>query len=222
MRKSITNIWIGAFFLLLTLSGLQNNLKAQTMEPPIPIEFLFGNKQMHFQMMMKKTFAPDSRLGFFTIATYSVQNQDFSDVDITIPVLIYYNFWKGFSAVVGTSLNSLTGFSPQVGIQHNYASRQILAVTVASININTGCDLNILGIYEYKPPINETWSLYNRVQFMYNFSMKKGTHNRSYLNLRTGVKRKSLTFGFGANLDQYGPYKTYADNYGVFIMREFR
>lgn len=203
--------------LLITGVSLPITLQAQTHKVPVPIELFFGDQQLSFEMVVKKQFAPESRLGFFSVATFSAEYNDLSDVDITIPAHIYYTFWKGFSVIGGGSANSVVGFSPYAGFQHNFASRQILAVTVASFSLNTENDFKIFGLYEYKPPINEKWSFYTRLQFIYNTSLKEGTHNRSYLYLRAGVKRESIMFGLGANLDQYGPYKTFEDNYGVFV-----
>lgn len=216
IRKSRIGVLIFGMFVLL------NHVQAQAPKPPLPAEIFFGNEQLYFQLVVKKSFTPESRLGFFTVATYSALYADLSDVNITLPAHLYYNFWKGFSAVGGAAINSVVGFSPYAGFQHNYASRKVLAVTVASFYLNADNDFKVFGLYEYKPPINETWSFYSRLQFIYNTSLKEGSHNRSYLYLRAGLKRKSFIFGLGANLDQYGPFKDFEDNYGVFVRWEFR
>ena len=156
-------------------------------------------------------------MGIFTIATYSADYADLSDVNITMPMHLFYKVWKGFSVTGGSSVNSVIGFSPYAGLQHNYVSRKFLAVTVPSLSLDGESDFKIFGLYEYKPPLNEIWSFYSRLQFIYNTSLKEESHNRSYLYLRAGVKWKSLAFGLGANLDRYGPHKEFQDNYGLFI-----
>lgn len=206
-----------SIMLLLTLVSLPITLKAQAHKVPVPIEVFFGDHQLYFEMVVAKQFAPESRLGFFTVATFSAEYNDLSDVDITIPAHLFYTFWKGFSVIGGGSANSVAGFAPYTGFQHTFASRQILAVTEASFYLNSENDFKIFGIYEFKPPINEKWSFYTRLQFIYNTSLKEGTHNRSFLYLRAGVQRESIMFGLGANLDQYGPFKSFEDNYGVFV-----
>ncbi len=35
--------------------------------------------------------------------------------------------------------------------------------------------------------------------------------------LRAGVRRNALSFGLGTNLAQYGPEKSFKENYGVFV-----
>jgi len=203
--------------LLMTGVNLPLTLQAQTHKVPVPVELFFGDQQLSFEMVVNKQFAPESRLGFFSVATFSAKYNDLTNVEITIPAHLYYTFWKGLSVTGGGSVNSVVGFSPYTGFQHIFASRQILAVTVASLYLNTENDFEIFGLYEYKPPINEKWSFYSRLQFIYNTSLKEGNHNRSYLYLRAGVKRESIMFGLGANLDQYGPFKTFEDNYGLFV-----
>jgi hypothetical protein len=73
------------------------SLLAQAPKPPIPVELFFGNGQLYFEMVVTKQFAPESRLGLFMVARYSTEYDDFSDVDITIPAHLYYNFWKGIT-----------------------------------------------------------------------------------------------------------------------------
>ncbi|MDX1943735.1 MAG: hypothetical protein SFU99_24420 [Saprospiraceae bacterium] len=203
--------------------GLQFNLLAQAPDPPLPIEALLGNKQLYFQMVVKKKFAPESRFGFFTVSTYTASyDNERAENSLTIPVQINYAIGKGFGVMAGTDINSEAGFAPIVGPQHNFASQKFLAVTVVSFFLNEDQDVKLFGLYEYKPPINEKWSLYSRVQFIYNHSLKDGNHNRSYLYLRGGLKRNALILGLGANLDQFGPQKRFKDNYGVFARWEFR
>ncbi|MDX2072228.1 MAG: hypothetical protein SFV55_27590 [Haliscomenobacter sp.] len=197
-------------------------LNAQAPEPPLPVEMLFGNDQFYFQVVIKKKFSPDSKFGFFSVATYSASyNQKIPQNSITIPAQFSYSLGKGFGIMAGMEINSVAGFSPIVGPQHNYTSKKVLAVTVASLFLNEDLDFKLFGLYEYKPPLNEKWTWYNRLQFIYNHNLKEGIHNRSYLYLRSGLKRKSLAFGLGANLDQIGPNKIFADNYGLFARWDF-
>ena len=216
----ITKYTISLF--LFVLFALPLSVFSQDHKPPLPVELLFGHDHLYFQMVLKKQFTPESRLGFFSVATYSAKYNDLSDVDITLPMHLYYDVWKGFSVIGGGAINSVTGFSPYAGFEHNFASRQVLTVTQVNFSLDSHNDFTLFGIYEYKPPINENWSLFTHLQLLYNTSFKDGAHNRSYLYLRAGISRGSIGFGLGANLDQYGPYKTYEDNYGLFVMYEFR
>ncbi len=191
-------------------------------KPPVPVELFAGNENMYYQLVVKRPFSPESRFSLFGLATYTADyNNEMEENRLITIAQVSYNLGKGFGVMTGTDMNSVTGFSPVIGPQHNYASRTILAVTVLSYFINEGNDLKLFGLYEFKPAIDETWSIYSRVQFIYNQSLKENAHNRSYLYLRAGVKKNSLFFGAAANLDQFGPDKGFQDNYGMFIRWEF-
>lgn len=219
------------FTLLLQLAGTfslkaQSNdsvMKAQPHDPPIPVEVFIGNNGLYYQTNAKKQFSPSSRFGFFSLATYTADyKNELSRNRMLIEAQLSYTIIGGFGVMTGTDMNSVTGFSAIVGPQHTFASRNVLAVTIASFFLNEKRDFKLFGLYEYKPSIGRGWSLYNRVQFIYNHNMKEGIHNRSYLYLRSGLKKDALVFGLGANLDQFGPKKIFEDNYGVFVRWEFR
>ncbi|MDZ7608223.1 MAG: hypothetical protein U5K79_22175 [Cyclobacteriaceae bacterium] len=216
-KKFYTTLIIAA----LLSFGTQLNALAQAPEPPIPIELLTGTNSLYFQMVVKKKFTPESRFGFFSVATYTVTWEDHSDIDLTLPAQIDYTFFKGFGVLAGGRINNFIGFDPMAGLQHNYASRKILAVTVASYFLNGNNDVELFGLYEYKPPLNEKWSLYSRLQFIYAQGLNEQQHNRSYLYLRAGAKINQFAFGLGANLDRYGENKIFKDNYGPFVKWDF-
>jgi len=218
-------------FTLLLLLVCTSLMKAQSQDsvkqvkphnPPIPVEAFFGNNGLYYQTNVKKAFSPGSRFGFFSLATYTTDYKNkLSANRMLIEAQFSYTIKGGFGVMTGTDMNAVTGFSVIVGPQHTFASRKILAVTIASFFLNEKRDVKLFGLYEYKPSIGRRWILYNRLQFIYNHSMKEGIHNRSYLYLRSGLKIDALVFGLGANLDQFGPKKIFEDNYGVFVRWEF-
>lgn len=195
----------------------------QQQTAPIPVEILAGHQSLYYQIVVKKPFAPQSKFNFFGLATYtaSYDNAMADNRLITISQLSY-TFKKGVGAMAGIDINSVSGFSPIVGPQHNFSSKKILAITVLSFFLNGDSDIKLFGLYEYKPPINDRWALYSRLQFIYNHGIKENSHNVSYLYLRAGLKRKSFIFGVGANVDWSGPNKDFRENYGGFVRWEFR
>lgn len=200
------------------------SLKTTSSGPPIPFEIFFGHEQLNFQLIVKKKFSPTSKFDLLAISIFS-ENWDKENKignSVVIPFQVNYNIGKkGFAVAAGGEGNSVTGFSPLIGVGHSFANRKILAISVLNYLINEGQDLKLFGLYEFKPPINETWSLYSRVQFVYNHSLAENHHNRSFLYLRAGLKKGPLVFGLGANWDKYGPDKIPKDNYGVFTRWEF-
>lgn len=198
--------------------------KTSSSGPPIPLELFFGHEQLNFQLIVKKKFTPTSKLDLLVISVFS-ENWDKDQKmgnSVVIPFQFNYNIGKkGFALAAGGEGNSVIGFSPLVGVEHSFANRKFLAITVLNYLINEQQDLKLFGLYEFKPPINQTWSWYSRVQFVYNHSLAENHHNRSFLYLRAGLKKGPLGFGLGANWDQYGPAKITKDNFGVFTRWEF-
>lgn len=201
---------------------MHTHIWAQAAKPPLPIEAFFGQENLYFQMVVKKNFDPKNRFNFFSVATFTADYaNERSENNILIPAQFSYTFWKGVGIMAGAEANSGPGFAPIAGLQYNFASRKFLIVQVASFFLNEENDFKIFGLYEFKPSISENWAIYSRLQYIYNFSIQDGSHNRSYLYLRAGLKRKSFIFGAGANLDLFGPTKIFRDNYGGFVRWEF-
>jgi hypothetical protein len=220
--KQTRLILVGLLSFTIALGTVQAQTKPSS--PPIPLELFLGNEQLNFQLIVKKKFTPESKLDLLVISVFS-ENWD-KNVEIgnsvVIPFQFNYNIGKkGFAIAAGGEGNSVVGFSPLVGVEHSFANRKVLAITVLNYLINENQDLKLFGLYEYKPPINETWSFYSRVQFVYNYGFAEGSHNRSFLYLRAGVKKGPLGLGLGANWDQYGPNRIAKDNFGVFTRWEF-
>ena len=196
---------------------------AQKPEPPIPVEAFFGHEEFFFQMALKKSLTADHKFNFFALTTFTADyGADKEDDSMVIPVQLSYDIGKGFGVMAGAEITNKSGFSPIIGPQFNYASREWLIVNVSSFFLNEDSDFNILGIYEYKPAFNENWALYIRLQFMVNRSLKLGTNNINYLHLRAGTTYGKLTFGLAVNFEQRGAEKGKAENYGLFVRWSFK
>lgn len=196
---------------------------SQKPTPPIPIELLAGNQELYYQMVIKRPFSSSSKFDIFGLATYSANYEgDLDENRVIIITQMSYKIAKGFGIMAGTDINSFSGFSPIVGPQHNFSNSKILAVTVASFFLNEDNDFKLFGLYEYKPKINEQWTFYSRLQFIYNHSLQSNSHNISYVYLRAGLKRKSFIFGLGANVDWAGADRVFSENYGAFVRWEFQ
>jgi hypothetical protein len=199
-----------------------NDAFCQEPIPPIPAEVFIGHEYLYYQFVAKRAFSPVSHFEYFALATYSADYQnDIKSNSMVIIGQVSYELGRGFGLMGGSDVNSFSGFSPIIGPQHTYASKQWLAVTVVSYFLNGESDLKLFGLYEYKPAINEKWTVYNRVQFIVNQSLRYNTHNKSYLYLRTGLRRNKLTIGTAANFDWSGPGKVFKENYGLFTRWEF-
>lgn len=192
--------------------------------PPTPVELMFGHDRLDFQLVFKRNFTPQSKFSLLAISVFSenyAREKRIGD-SMVIPFQVNYALGKkGFSLAAGAEANSVAGFGSTLGFTHGYASKKWLAISVLNYQLGESKDLKLFGLYEYKPQLNETWSIYSRIQVVYNYSLAESSHNRSFLYLRAGLKKGPLGFGFGANFDQYGPDKITRENYGVFTRWEF-
>ncbi|MFQ3326958.1 MAG: hypothetical protein ACI8YC_001598 [Salibacteraceae bacterium] len=222
MKKTKPDILRQLISLVLLIVICHPSIKAQTPQSRTLAEAFFGHEALFFQLVVKKKFTDTSRFNFFTVASYTADyDNNLRKNNIVIPVQLSYDLGKGFGIMVGTDINSTSGFSAIVGPQFNYSTKEFLAITVVSIFLNTDNDFKLFGLYEYKPALNENWSLYTRAQFVVNQSWKFGLNNQRYLYLRAGLKNKRLIFGIAANLEQSGPLKEMNENYGLFVRWEF-
>lgn len=211
-------------FLLFFGNAEKTLAQNKTFTPPTPLELVVGHEQLNFQLVVKRRFTPESKFDLLVISVFS-ENWDKNEKlgnSILIPFQASYRIGqKGFSLAAGGEANSVVGFSPTTGVTHNYISRKILAISVFSYFLNDSQDLKFFGLYEYKPPINETWSVYSRLQMVYNHSLAENAHNRSFLYLRLGLEKGPLGFGIGANWDQFGSERITKNNFGIFTRWEF-
>ncbi len=191
---------------------------SQEHQPPIPVEVLFGNEAIFSQLVLNRDFSDNSKFSLFSVATFtSVYNKEEKENDLAIINQISYDLGKGFGVMGGVNVNSAVGLTPVIGPRHVYVSPKFLAVSIFSYSVDGKHDMGLFGIYEFTPPVHEKVFLYTRLQVLFNHSIGESHHNRSFMYLRIGLKRSKLNFGFGANLDQYGPDKDFIDSYGAFV-----
>jgi len=223
MKNPISFLPLGSLFLFFLFLNPKIT-QAQTPIPPLPMELMFGQDRMDYQLVMKRNFTPQSKFSVLAIAVFSenyAKGKKLGD-SVVIPFQVNYALGKsGFSLAAGGEANSSAGFGTTLGLTHSKATKEILAISVLSYQLSSAQNVKFFGLYEYKPALTEKWSIYSRLQLTYNQGMAEGFHNRSFLYLRAGLKKGPLGFGLGANFDAYGPSKLARENYGVFTRWEF-
>lgn len=223
MKSMFLSCCLAGFFLV-ALFFSTTIVQAQAPVPPIPMELMFGNDRLDFQLVVKRNFSPKSKFSVLAIAAFAEnygKEKQLGDA-LVIPFQLNYALGKsGLSLVAAGEANSVAGFGTSLGLSHSKASKEILAITVLSYDLSSDQNLKFFGLYEYKPALTEKLSIYSRLQLNYNQGMADGFHNRSFIYLRAGLKKGPFGFGLGANFDAYGPEKTARENYGVFTRWEF-
>ncbi|WP_347218509.1 hypothetical protein [Chryseobacterium sp.] len=193
----------------------QNN--KQILNPPVTFETLAGNKGIASQMTINKGFQDIKGLGFLSVANISSKwNEDRSN-DAMIQANITFEVFKNIHVLGGMHYTPNTGLRPTAGLLYSLSTPDfLLIINPRFIGFSEKSIAEGMMLLEYKPPINDNWKGYSRIQALYSETINDGLHARSYLMLRLGVSYKLLTFGLGANWDQYGPCKESKQNFGVF------
>ena len=169
-------------------------------------------------MIIDKKFAPESKFGFFGLSYLKAdyKNEDFLKESVNL-ALLKYDLYKGISVFSGALFNSQFGFRPYAGAQYTYHSRNFMGVLNSGFHLTETNNFESLAIAEYRPAINNTWSLYTRLQGIYSYIIDVGKHDRSYVYARLGLSYKTYSFGFAYNYDCYGPTKIEQDQFGIFL-----
>lgn len=204
----------------LTFSNLsaqekENNPPAQN--PPIIVEGLFGNRGMTYQMIINKKLQSIPKIGVFSVTNLVAEWESKPMTDAMTQTSLTYSLVKGLDVAAGFHYTPVTGIRPSAGLIYTYGTPEFLLVANPRIDLSKDAATELMVLSEYKPRINEQWSLYTRLQGLYGFTVDNSEHARSYVVLRAGVTYKEFSFGAGANFDWYGPIKHHETNIGAFI-----
>ncbi len=190
--------------------------------PPVVAEALFGHERLAFQLLINKAFAPQSRLGFFSVSTFAADYRNKpSGNEYLSPVQLTYRLVKGLTVNAGATVNSEWGFRPSAGLQYTFTSPTLLALLAPGFLLAETHNFETLALLEYRPVLCEKVRFYSRLQGFYSLNRQTDAHDRSYANFRLGISQRTVSYGLGANLDRYGPLKLYKGNFGVFVRAEF-
>ena len=189
---------------------------------PIPIEGMAGNNRFALQTLINRRFTSTSPINLLSVTSASASyDNNLAEFDFINTSQIGYDAYKGLGVSLGISMNAKMGFSPTAGIEYVYAKPAFLFVLAPGAHLSNSHNLEGLSVFEYKSQFKQSRGLYTRLQGLYNYNTKEHHHERSYFNVRIGPSFQHFAFGFGCNLDWYGPTKAFKDNYGVFLRYSF-
>lgn len=219
------------YFLLCALGALLYSTKviAQDTAPssqpgtPIPVEMLFGNHRFVVEATVNKKFAENNKFGIIASTYFAADyNNDLRENESMNVLLFTYDIVKGLGPVGGAALNSKWGFRPFAGGQYVYGSKYLMAMLSSGFYLTESNNSESRGIIQYKHTLNGNWSLQTRLYGLFNLDMDTKKHERSAVYGRLGLNYKAYGFGFGTNLDWYGPAKFFRENYGLYLSYAFR
>lgn len=215
MKYSINKI---RFLFCVALTFGMIELSAQNAVPPIPVEVTIGNNNFGLQTVVSRRLPESDKISFLSVGV--VQSEYLNNtqsLDFVNNSQVSYNFGKDLGISVGLNVTKNKGITPQAGLQYVLADQNILLVLSSNYQFSHSNSVALLSIFEYKPKIGEKLRLYSRVQGFYTEGLKNRKHERSYVQLRLGLGFKGLQSGLFCNLDYYGPFKIFKDNYGIFF-----
>jgi hypothetical protein len=205
-------------FFILSQTKAQDTTNSTILEPPVTIEFLAGNTRLFSQLMLNRSITKNHTFGLLNVSSFAADYESNSSKSEYFSFsALNYRIGKGFSVNAGGTFNTSEGLKPLIGMQYTYANKGLLVTYLPAFYYMHSRKIFNLLILEQKLKITNEWSSYSRLQANYQYDFESSSHFRSYLYLRLGATYKNITFGAGANLDQYGPYKVFKENYGAFI-----
>ena len=182
------------------------------------VEEMIGDKRQFLQLMVNNVFVEKKKIGLLSISSYAADYKDnLGNNEFQNTSLIYHHLFKGISINSGASFTSVEGLKNFVGLHYMYQSKTLSLIYMPSYYFINSHKISNFALIEYKPFINENWSVYSRLQLHYNYDLKNESHFRSYAYSRLGLTYKYFSFGLAHNFDRYGANKNTKNNYGVFL-----
>lgn len=222
LQNTIPKVLLKGMLAVLVFNAFQ--MRAQEVEKeraPIPMEILFGHEKINYLAIMNFTF-DNSKFGYFGVSSVLVPYENArANNEFVMSNVLTYNFSGKFYATGGAQFHYSKGVVPTTGIQFFSASPIWLFLLNPNLQFAPDTNAETVGIVEYKPRLSKNLGLYTRFQGIYNQNLERGAHDRSLLYLRLGLTKKRTSFGFGFNLDFYGPDRVQEENFGIFINHLF-
>jgi len=199
--------------LTIRVSAQEKSIDQTPVSTPIPIEVVLGQRAGFYQHVISKNLQND-RYNFFNVSSFDAKWGDNQDNHFIILNFLSRNLGKGFSLGMGAEIQGPGAFMT-VGGQYSYGTKELLLVLFPSININGPTEYSQFALIEYKPKINKHLTAYIRGQFLLTTNLNKLF--RSYQQLRIGLQKENMLFGYAMNLDQFHIPGVEKQNYGVFV-----
>ena len=187
----------------------------------IPVQVFGGNNAIEYNFLWYKDIDKKGKVNLFNFTFFTIDYEDPSKNAYEIYQVATYNFTKNWGLAGGGRFTS-GQFAPQIAISYQLETKDLylnLFPTVQYLSNQHQVGYSLFGLLFYKPPINDTWTMFNQLAFEPLFNSKE--HIYSYQQVRVGLSYKELfQFGLGVNFEQFGNRFETRQNYGVFIRKE--
>ncbi len=194
----------------------QENQKSEFHNPPVNVEVMVGSRGISFQMIIDKKIESLPQLGFFSVVDMNSDWREKKTDDLMMQANLTLDLVKGFRLYGGFHHTVVTGLRPSAGLIYLFVNNKWLIIVAPRIDLQKDPNIEGIALIEFKPKLNENWSLYYRVQALYSHMTEIEDHGRSYIRARAGLSFKEISFGAAANIEYYGPMKHNENNIGFF------
>ena len=199
--------------------GIAHHINAQFTQ----VELFSGLDKTDFTLYSSYSIDKKNSLSLATLAFlqkfHDKENDNFDEIGVQ-PTL-FWNIHKNIS--IGPSLyyNSVAGFSERLSAKFTLRNSRVLFVIIPSLAHSEQSDASYaeaFAQFQFNTPINDKVSLCLNGQFLTVWDEFK-SHSRSFQQLRAGISLNGHQFGFGLDLDQYGPKPVEQSSFGLYYRK---
>ncbi|UJP64295.1 hypothetical protein [Mongoliitalea daihaiensis] len=169
-------------------------------------------------------FSDSSRFSFFSYNLFRISHNPAYPNSLFNFSTVNYSLTENFGLAAGGFV-SQDGFSPIVAFNYTKISDNWLVSIFPSIEVTRNPNLDVFAFVQFRPKINDRWSLFTQVIANSNFNFRQ--HNFSEQAIRLGLDYKTFQFGLGMDINQFtsessGQRQTdWNQHPGLFIRKEF-
>lgn len=182
-------------------------------------EMMAGNKNIYYQHSAAKQFNGSTLIGFFHASSFHSLYEETSKNELMSQSYLTLRVSRNLRLAGGTFYASKPGISASLTLQSSFQYRFLKALLVPRIDLKQNGSYELMTLFDYNPPLNHQINIALRLQMMTNHG--NYFHNRSYQNLRAGLKIKNTTFGLALNIDERGAERQRQQNFGLFLRYDF-
>ncbi len=182
-------------------------------------ELMAGNLNYYYAHSLSLPFKDNKRFSLSHASSLHSLYEEKQKNELMSQTYLSYGLSKHFSLAVGTFYASKPGISASLALQSSFQVQYLRALIVPRIDLKQGGSYELMMLLDYDVPISEKFMLHLRTQLMSNYT--ESIHNRSYQNVRIGLKLGQAAFGLALNADERGAEKQQQFNWGVFFRHDF-
>ncbi len=201
---------------LASLVGCSLTIRLATAQP-IPVEVMAGTRYASSSIVLSRSFAPGSRLGFFHLGTTSLDYES-GKGEVTTQDLLYFEPVRGLRIAGGAFYGSVPGFKPTAGLQLVRAGKSWFVLLSPRANLERDPAYSIFSILQLKPPIGARINGFALLQAL--SVLNSDGHDFSYQWMRLGLDLEGRQFGLAINLEESRTGPAFKISAGVFVRRE--